>query len=219
MKRNIFLFILLGLFTALQAQTGPIFMFEKFSNAKVRFKNRSVTVSPMNYDASGGKMYFQQDGAMMEMTNVYMVDTVAWGDRKFVPQGRRFWEVFKQENGVVFVDWLLKDVHLGSKGAFGLPTQGKVETLKLADLSAGAPGGYSYDTQGTYSKDMWKRKNDNTYYFMYDGKMRKIKSVKQLRKLFASHAQLIKDYADKEKIDMNHVPDALKLIDFCLGIK
>lgn len=193
-------------------------MFDQFTNAKIRFKNRSVTVSSMNYDASGGKMYFQQNGNMMEMTNVFMVDTVAWGDRKFIPQGKRFWEVFRQKNGIVFVDWLLKDVHLGSKGAFGLPTQGKVETLKLADLSAGAPGGYSYDTQGTYSKDVWKRKNDNTYYFNYDGQLRKIKSVKQLRKLFKEHDLLIKEYADKEKIDMKEVTDALKLIDYCLGL-
>ncbi|MBQ8442249.1 MAG: hypothetical protein IJX29_02675 [Bacteroides sp.] len=218
MKRKItgIAFILLSLMA--QAQTGPIFMFEKFTTAKIRFKNRSVTASPMNYDASGGKMYFQQDGNMMEMTHVYMVDTVMWGERKFIPQGKRFWEVFKQKNGTVFVDWLLKDVHLGSKGAFGLPTQGKVETLKLADFSAGAPGGYSYDAQGTYSKDVWKRKNDNTYYFMYEGKMRKIKSEKQLRKLFKPHEPAIKDFADKEKIDMKEVIDALKLIDYCLGL-
>lgn len=218
MKRKItgIAFILLSLMV--QAQTGPIFMFEKFTTAKIRFKNRSVTASPMNYDASGGKMYFQQDGNMMEMTHVYMVDTVMWGERKFIPQGKRFWEVFKQKNGTVFVDWLLKDVHLGSKGAFGLPTQGKVETLKLADFSAGAPGGYSYDAQGTYSKDVWKRKNDNTYYFMYEGKMRKIKSEKQLRKLFKPHEPAIKDFADKEKIDMKEVMDALKLIDYCLGL-
>lgn len=218
MRRNLFLLLFWSVFASLYAQTGPIFMFDKFTNAKIRFKNRSVTVSPMNYDASGGKMYFQQDGNMMEMTNIYMVDTVMWGERKFIPQEKRFWEVFKQKNGTVFVDWLLKDVHLGSKGAFGLPTQGKVETLKLADFSAGAPGGYSYDSQGTYSKDVWKRKNDNTYYFMYEGKMRKIKSEKQLRKLFKQHESAVKDFADKEKINMKEVIDALKLIDYCLGL-
>lgn len=218
MKRSLLLFIILLSITAVYAQTGPIFMFEKFTNAKIRFKNRSVTVSPMNYDASRGKMFFKQGEDMMELTNVIMIDTVSWGERKFIPQYKRFWEVCKQKNGVVFVDWLLKDVHLGSKGAFGLPTQGKVETLKLADFSAGAPGGYSYDAQGTYSKDVWKRKNDNTYYFMYGGKLRKIKNEKQLRKLFKRHEEGIKNFADKNSIDMKEVEDALKLIDYCLGL-
>lgn len=204
--------------TVAYAQTGPIFLFEKFTNARIRFKNRSVTVSSMNYDASRGKMFFQQGENMMELTNVMMIDTISWGDRKFIPQDKRFWEVFQQKNGLVFVDWFLKDVHLGSKGAFGLPTQGKVETLKLADFSAGAPGGYSYDAQGTYSKDVWKRKNDNTYYFMYEGKLRKVKNEKQLRKLFKHHEQTVKDFADKEEIDMKEVTDALKLIDYCLGL-
>lgn len=218
MKRNLLLFISFMMVSVAFAQTGPIFMFEKFSTAKIRFKNRSVTASPMNYDASGGKMFFDQGGTIMELTNVMMVDTISWGDRKFIPQGKRFWEVFKQKNGIVYVDWLLKDVHLGSKGAFGLPTQGKVETLKLADFSPGAPGGYSYDAQGTYSKDVWKRKNDNTYYFLYKGKLRKIKSEKQLRKQFKNKEQEIKDFCDKEEIDFKEITDALRLIDFCLSL-
>lgn len=219
MKRiSIFLALAALLLTA-SAQTGPIFLFEKFTNARIHFKNRSVTVSSMNYDAAGGKMYFMQQEDFMELTNAAAIDTIAWGNRKFIPHGRRFHEVFRldQSGAVIYVDWLLKDVHLGSKGAMGLPTQGKVENLKLGDFTGEAPGFDGYTTQGTYDKDVWKRKNDNTYYLNCDGKTRKIKNLKQLCQAFPDLATELRHYAHHEKLDMGQVPDALKLLDFCLS--
>lgn len=219
MKRLLQLFVLLLFPALLFAQTEPIFLFEKFTAARVHFKSGSVTVNLMNYDACRGKMYFVQDGNFMEMTNVNMVDTIAWGIRKFIPCGNRFREVFKRERTTVYVDWLLKDVHLGTKGAFGLPTQGKVETLKLGDFSGGVSINHQvYDAQGTYDKDVWNRKSDNTYYFMKDDKLCKVRNVKQLYELFENRKFEIRAYVKKENIDMKLVEDALKVIDYSFSL-
>lgn len=200
------------------AQTGSIFLFEQFVRAKVHFKNNAVTVYPMNYDANAGKMYFTQQGEMMEMTGVNMVDTIAWGDRKFIPEGRRFREVQKLSNGTIYIDWLIKEVHLGKKGVFGLPSQGSIQNLRLQDFGGGSPGYTPYNSQSTYATDMWKRKNDNTYYIQIKNKWAKIKTVKHLIKLFPAQKEQIPIYAKENDTDMKDVQDALSIINYCLGL-
>lgn len=79
--------LLLILWTAfsvstIYSQIKPLFIFEQFAKAKVHFKNRSVTVVPMNYDAVNDKMYFMDQGNLMELTNVALVDSIV--DRKSV---------------------------------------------------------------------------------------------------------------------------------------
>ena len=49
------------------AQNDPVFIFKQFVHAKIHFKNRSITVAPMNYDAVNDKMYFKRDGQLMEL--------------------------------------------------------------------------------------------------------------------------------------------------------
>ena len=203
-----------------KAQNTNIFLFEKFSLARVYFKNGATTKAQMNYDALKGKMFYMQGEDFMELTNVNMIDTVSWGGRKFIPAGKRFYEVFTLRNVPIFVDWLLKDIHLGSKGAFGLPTQGTVQTLKLGDFTGGvAANNQNYDPQGTYKKDCWRRRADNTYYIQIEGKLQRVRTVKNLRKLFKEHDAEIKQFADEQKTDMKIVEDALKLIDYCLSLQ
>lgn len=216
-RRSLFIFCFIALVCASgSAQTGAIFIFDRFVNAKVHFKNRALTVCAMNYDANGGKMYFKQNDEVMELTNVNMVDTVSWSNRVFVPNGRRFWEVQHLENGIVYIDWLIKEVHLGKKGVFGLPSQGTIQSLRLHDFGGGTPGYTSYNNQGTYTADVWRRKNDNTYYISVGGKRCKVRSVNNLCKLFPEHKEEIKTYVRDEKLDMKDPLSALHLLNYCL---
>ncbi|MDE5677940.1 MAG: hypothetical protein K2G02_08710 [Phocaeicola sp.] len=217
MKKGIILFYLMAsaYFSAF-GQTGSIFLFEQFVNAKVHFKNHAVTVYAMNYDANNGKMFFEQNGTRMELTGVHAIDTIAWGKRSFIPQGRRFWEVQRLDNGIVYIDWLIKAIHLGKKGVFGLPSQGTIQTLKLHDFGGGTPGYTPYDNQSAYATDMWRRKNDNTYYISVGGNLCKVKSVKHLYKLFPEHETEIRTYVKDEKLDIKDPLSALHLLNYCL---
>lgn len=201
------------------AQNGPVFLFEKFSNAKVHFKNHALTVYSMNYDANKGKMYFLQNGEIMELMETSRIDTISWGNRKFIPGKRRFLEVQKLENGIVYIDWLIKDVHLGKKGVFGLPSQGSIQNLKSFDFSGGTAGNYTpYNEQKTYATDMWKRKNDNTYYILVEGKLTKVKTLKHLKKIFPKYQEEIQLYVKENNIDMRDVLDILNLLNYCLKV-
>lgn len=218
MKRLVLFFFVCLLSHGLFAQ-GKIFLFEKFTTATVKMRPRGVTRNAMNYDANGGKMYFMQGETMMELTGVNTVDTISWGERKFIPVQNRFREVMKVPNGLVYVDWVLRDLVVGKKGAYGLRTEGSVQNLRLYDFGgAGGVSSYTpYDNQGTYVNDILKRKNQNVYYFEYKGKVERVKSLKNLDKIFPEQIQEIHDFIKEHDVAYDDVLSVLDLLNFCMG--
>lgn len=155
---NFFHLIFFSLSVSAQ-QFKRIFLFNDFVQAQIKFRNHSVSVVSLNYDASNKTMLFRQGEEMMEMTNPAQVDTVIIGKRKFVPVGRGFYEVVCRKEGVVYIDWLLKDVNIGSKGALGSVTQGSVKNLQMSDLGLNGTEMYTpYERQKIGSTEVYRRK-------------------------------------------------------------
>ena len=222
--RKLVTFIVLQLCLALPPlyaqQYHRIFLFDSFTMAQIKFRNRTASQAVMNYDAANKTMYFRQGEDMMEMTNPAQVDTIIIEGHKFVPAAKGFREVVNAKNGVIYVDWLLKDVNIGSRGALGMVTQGSVYTLKMTNLGLYGTEKYTpYQNQSAKNTDVYTRKSDNTYYITVNGKQKKIKRVKDLQKLFPSHKEEIKDYIKQMELDTANTIDMLLLINYCLGMK
>ena len=197
------------------AQEKPLFIFEKFVNAKIHFKNRSVTVAPMNYDAVNDKMYFKQNEDLMELTNYAMIDSIVWaGKRTFVSYGNGFLEQVKMDNGTAFIRWRIKNVNVGSRGAFGTVTQGKVESISIRSM-----GVFSATDADSNSADVFQQKNSNEYYLPLDGKMSKVTTLKHLYKLYPAHKDAIKEYVDSEHVKMEEPLLVLQLLNYCMGLE
>lgn len=215
MKKITLIVLLCTLSQLLPAQSSQLFIFDNFYNAKVFFKNRSVTAASMNFDAMNGKMFFKDGGEVMELTNVAQIDSVVWaGKRKFVASHGTFQEEVKMPHGTVLIQWRLKNVNVGSTGALGTTTQAKVEKLNIRAMN----GVYSFDnTQNT--ADLYKQRNDNEYYITVGGKLKKISSMKHVLKAYPNHEKDIKEYVDKENIKMEDPAAVLQLLDYCLSLK
>ncbi len=197
------------------AQEKPLFIFEKFVNAKIHFKNRSVTVAPMNYDAVNDKMYFKQNEDLMELTNYAMIDSIVWaGKRTFVSYGNGFLEQVKMDNGTAFIRWRIKNVNVGSRGAFGTVTQGKVESISIRSM-----GVFSAGDADSNSADVFQQKNTNEYFLPLNGKLNKITTLKHLYKLYPAHKDAIKGYVDSEHIKMEEPLLVLQLLNYCMGLE
>ena len=197
------------------AQEKPLFIFEQFANAKIHFKNRSVTVAPMNYDAVNDKMYFKQNADLMELTNYAMIDSIVWaGKRTFVSYGNGFLEQVKMDNGTAFIRWRIKNVNVGSRGAFGTVTQGKVESISIRSM-----GVFSATDAESNSADVFQQKNSNEYFLSLNGKMNKITNLKHLYKLYPVHKDAIKQYVDSEHIKMEEPLLVLQLLNYCMGLE
>ena len=215
MKRLLPLFTFIFVTLAASAQNEPLFIFDQFVNAKIHFKNRSVTVTPMNYDAANDKMFFKDKDQLMELTNFAMIDSISWaGKRCFVIHGAGFMEQINLENGTAYIRWRIKNVNVGSKGALGVTTQAKVETISVR-----AMGVFSATDASSHSADVYQQKNANEYFIRMGNDLKKITTLKHAQKLFPEHKEAIKDFADKQDIKMTEPLSVLELLNYCMGLK
>lgn len=207
MKRIVFFLSLLMFISVANAQNDPVFIFEQFLNGKIHFKNRSVTIVPMNYDAVDGKMYFKRDGVLMELVNLEAVDSVTWGRKVcFVCHNGNFMEKIKLQHGNVFIRWRVKSVNIGSRGALGSITQAKVERV------------YTAGNKATHNADIYLLQNTNDYYLLTDGKYQKANTLKQILKLFPEQAKAIEAFTEEKQTNFHKPASVLELLDYCLNV-
>lgn len=207
------------LFTVSAQQFKRIFLLDDFTEALIKFRNGSQTVVSLNYDASNKTMLFKQGEDLMEVTNASTIDTVFVGDRRFIPADKGLYEVVFLNNGVVFVDWLLKDVNVGSKGALGAVTQGSVHNLQMSNFGLSGTEMYTpYKQQKLGSTDVYRRKSDNTYYINKENKLVRLKTLKQVLKVFPAYKDEINAFVKENDIDMKETHDVLVVLDYCLGL-
>ena len=207
MKR-IFLYLLVSFIVSVAcAQNEPVFIFKQFVHAKIHFKNRSITVVPMNYDAVNDKMYFQRDGQLMELMQLDRIDSVVWAKQFcFVCHDQKFLEKVPLKNGTAFIHWQVRSVNIGAIGAMGQVTQAKVERV------------YSSESWRHHSADIYKQKNQNDYYLLWDGSLKKVTTLKQILKLFPDHKADIEAFVEEQKIKMQMPQSVLELLDYCLNL-
>lgn len=169
----------------------------------------------MNYDAVNDKMYFKQNEDLMELTNAYSIDSIVWpGKRSFIPYENKFMEIVNIENGKVYIHWRINNVNIGSKGALGMVTQAKVESINIRSM-----GVFSAESNRINTADIYKQKNANEYYIPIEGKLKKVNSLKHIYKLYPKHKEEIKEYAKTENIKMNEPLSVLQLLNFCLKLE
>lgn len=215
MKRLLMILWAVSAWLMSNAQSEPLFIFDQFANAKIHFKNRSITVASMNYDAVNDKMFYKDQGNLMELTNAAMIDSIVWaGKRNFIPYTDGYMEKVKLENGVAYIHWRIKKVNVGARGAMGTVTQAKVEAINIRSM-----GVHSAENLRINSADVFQQKNVNEYFIAMDGKLKKITNKKQLFKLYPAHKATIEEYMDKENIQMTEALSVLQLLNFCLGLK
>lgn len=211
---------LCGLSMTRAQQFARIYLFDDFVSAQVKFRNHSVSNVLLNYDASNKVLLFQQGEEMMEVTATAQIDTIVVGDRRLIPGTKGFLEAVPVNHGWVFIDWLLKDVNIGSRGALGAVTQGSVHNLQMGDLGLNATEMYTpYGRQKLGSTDIYRRKNDNTYYIYRNSGMAKLKTLKQVEKVFSVHKEAIAAFAEERKINPREPEDMLTLLDYCLSLE
>lgn len=200
-------------------QFSRIFLFDEFAKAQIKFRNRTQAIVSLNYDVANKKMLYTQGDDLMEVTNIQTVDTIFVKGHKFIPEANVFYEVVPLTNGIVYIDWLIKDVNIGSKGALGAVTQGSVHNLQMSNLGLNAVEMYTpYKQQELGSTDLYQRKSDNTYFIRKNNKYIKFKTIKQLNKAFPESKDKINTFVKENDIDMKETRDALIIINYCLGL-
>lgn len=207
MKRFCLYLLVCFIVSASCAQNDPVFIFKQFVHAKIHFKNRSITVVPMNYDAVNDKMYFKRDGQLMELMQLSDIDSVVWAKKFcFVRHEQKFLEKLQMKNGTAFIHWQVRNVNVGSVGALGQVTQAKVDRV------------YSSESWRNHSADIYRLRNQNEYYLLLDGSLKKVTTLKQILKVFSGHKEEIEAFVEGSQTNMQMPQSVLDLLDYCLSL-
>ncbi|MBP5689860.1 MAG: hypothetical protein J6W74_02990 [Bacteroidales bacterium] len=196
-----------------------LYLFSEFKPAAISFRGYSRPEQVvMNIDAKGQKILYLQGETLMELTNAFMIDSLIVEGRKFVMKDGLLCEELALQSGTLYVNWKLKNVNKGSRGALGATTQAKVEVLHSYEFTPATPFPvndwhlYSEDGDGG-SVEIWERKGDNTYFFSIDGTEYKVKKLKDIYNAFPDVAKQLKSFAKSNQLTMENAADAIRVIE------
>ena len=222
--------ILLIVCTVTIAQEKRIYFFSDFVKTNVLYKNGAKSQAMINYDVANRKVMYLQGGQLMEMIHLESIDTLYMGGSKWIYKDKKICEIINTKAGNrVLLDWHITKVHVGYKGAYGT-SQAPSRKLQLPDQFgtgniAGNTGGMyngsfgvnQYDGNGR-NLDVWKNKNQSTYYFTKNGKEYAVKDMRSIYKTFPEQKERIQQYCNDYKLDMTDAEKALKIIDYLLAM-
>ena len=196
-------------------------LFPDFVDGNVRFiGNTRVEKLKLNFDMISQKVLYLDGETLMEITNMPMIQNIVTEDRSFIMRQGMLCEIKGNDDFQVLVNWKVKKVNVGSKGALGATTQAKVEVLRS----------YEFDTaytitdfrkpteQDIHSLEVWRQKNENTYFVSIGGEEHKIQYLKDLYKEYPAQAKKLKAYAKENKLTMVNAEDAFKMFEYLFNL-
>lgn len=214
MKRFLVISTVVILLSWSAAAQQRYYLFPGFVTGHIEFYDHSHADVLLNFDALDQKILYLEGDNLMEMTNLPMVKVLQADDRVFVVKEGLLCEVLDRESGPVLVNWRFRKVNRGSKGAMGLPTQGKVEAMRISPYDLNAVDATNADLiQGTYLADVWKQENANIYFIGIGGNTCKLRSERDLYKKFPTQAPQLKQYVKEHHLSFYKLEDVLQMLD------
>ena len=164
---------------------------------------------PLNYDATKRNIMYQQNGENMILTNPQMVDSMRIGKELFCRIENSFYEVVDFSTGKLLIDWNLRNINVGYKGAYGNVSQVRSQSVKLSLLE----GMTSYTAQDPDSRqEVYKVKNNNKYLIVKNGHIYRFSNKKKFLTLFGTRLSEADAVIAKCKTDFTKAEDVIKIV-------
>ena len=229
--RKFFIIALLAVCATAMAQEKRIYFFADFQKTTILYKNGAKNVTNANYDVANRKVMFMQGEQLMELLAPETIDTLYMGGSRWIYKDKQFCEVLDREDGNrLLVGWHITKVHEGYEGALGSISQAPSRKVQLSDqfgmgTIAGISGGMYNGSFGVNQNDgngrnfdVWKNKNQSTYYFTKDGREYGVKGMKSVLKAFPTKKNEIKQYVHDNHIDTLTAEGMLQVIDYLMTL-
>lgn len=190
-----------------------MYVFTQYTNGTVLLKSKARISASLNYDAANRVMMYIENKNEMILDASQGIDTIYIAKRKFIPHpSKGFLEMVSLKNGTIFINWSLRQLLRGKKGAYGQVIQGSVAAL---DVNAIKEQSGSINRE---SVDVYTQLNENEYWLLNMGKFVKCNNEKSLLKLFPGKEEQIKEFIREKKMSFKNTLQAIDIINFSLGI-
>ena len=229
--RKFFIIALIAVCATAMAQEKRIYFYADFVKTNILYKNGAKNVAKANYDVANRKVMFMQGEQLMELLAPETIDTLYMGGSRWVYKNKQFCEVIDREDGNrLLVGWHITKVHEGYEGALGSISQAPSRKVQLSDqfgmgTIAGISGGMYNGSFGVNQNDgngrnfdVWRTKNQSTYYFTKDGREYGVKGMKSVLKAFPTKKAQIKQYVHDNDIDTLTAEGMLQVIDYLMTL-
>lgn len=206
-----------GFTTAQEATSNRVYLFDTFKPSTVKMKNGSRAETAFNYDGNKQEMVYYVNDQLMILDGIEKIDTIYIEKRVFIPFRKNFREIIRLSSGELQIDWKIKRLYLGKKGAYGMITHtGTVEKVNPGSLT----GYLSNQPSDNQSNQIYETVFKNEYYLLREGKPMKFTSLKSLLKLFSeNNHSSIEAYTKDQKINMDIPEDVIKVAEYCINLK
>lgn len=205
----ILLAICFGLLDGLAQEKGSQYLFPKFTDSYVYYKDGRVFQVSTNYDLFGNKFVFiDKDKKQKEFLEPNMIVSIKAGTRTFIPtSGSESAEII-QDDPRILIQYIgdkriKKDLTMG----------GKTETASVESYS-----NLIYGT-GENEKNAVLAKIDYQFYIEKDKRLKRFSTEKQFIKIFPKQKEQIKQYFNENKIDFDSIEQVVKLCNYAFSVK
>lgn len=196
-------------------QQHQIYLFPDFREGSIYVNgaHRPQQVK-MNIDALGQRIYYFQGETLMELTQLYRLDSLKISGHTFVMKDDLLCERLALQNDTLLVNWKFNRVNMGAAGAMGITTQNNVEVLWSNPNMAPVQGEGHYSSTGAFSPEIWQSRSSNTYFFRVNGKEYQARQVKDLYKAFPAQSARLKAFVRGHHYRMENAQQALQIISY-----
>ena len=212
--RKFFIIALLAVCATAMAQEKRIYFFADFQKTTILYKNGAKNVTNANYDVANRKVMFMQGEQLMELLAPETIDTLYMGGSRWIYKDKQFCEVLDREDGNrLLVGWHITKVHEGYDDQFGMGT--------IAGISGGMYNGsfgVNQNDGNGRNFDVWRTKNQSTYYFSKNGREFCVKGMKSVLKAFPTKKNEIKQYVRDNDINTLTAEGMLQVIDYLISL-
>lgn len=197
------------------SQQRQIYLFPDFQQGAiyVNGSHRPQNVT-MNIDALEQRIYYLQGGTLMELTQLYRLDSLKISGHTFVMKNDLLCERLALQNDTLLVNWKFNKVNMGAAGAMGITTQNNVEVLWTNPNMEPVQGEGHYSSTGAFSPEIWQSRSDNTYFFRVDGQEYRVRRAKDLYKAFPAQSADLKAFMKEHHYRMENAQQALQIISY-----
>ena len=184
------------------------YLFPSFLEGSVLTKSGMQHRLMLNYNLLSEEMIFDTNGEKLAMYELFKIDTIFLGGRKFIPYENKFVEVLLVNAGyTLYAEHKCELIDVGVVDPYGVSNQ----TSSTSSYSSLLTNGRSYQME---LPDRYKAKQYVNYLLMRKGNVNRFTNLRQVLNYYPDKKKEAKAFVSKNDLKFGSETDMVKLIVF-----
>ena len=206
-----YLFILAVIFSAGAYAQRPAnqtklvhYAMDSFQDATVKLKSGQRYTQKMNYNLVTKEMIFEQNGKYLSIANPASVDTVYFGQRKFVPGEKMFYEYLTGTTAPLMIEYTCTIKTPGANTGYGTSN-----TAAVTSYNALLTSGAAYELK---LPDDFQVIPGRMFFIRRNGEFLKFNNESQFTRIFADKKDQVKTFLSANRVSFSKAEDLVPLV-------